>query len=239
MRVAQRHFLERGKGRIAHRLALVGATGVVVQPVEFERRIVRDLGCRCAGKAQLLAVDDVVAVAAPGIEHQHAARVAGRTAAPPLAKLFDPTSMVWVACAIRFSRPASSSQPSGMRPASILRASGRRWPWPNRPRRARPRPDGCRRRRGRGSAVSSSRLCGRNQALCVRIGSSEKAEPTCALSSSRKSSGVKMRLVTRSAAQARHVALFEVVEDAVAVARPFDVPVDVGALPRCGTGDST
>src|SRR5690606_19361724 len=46
--------------------------------------------------------------------------------------------------------------------------------------------------------ITSSRLCGRNQALWVRIGSIEKAEPRWALSSSRKSKGVKWRTVTRS-----------------------------------------
>src|SRR5690606_2934260 len=47
--------------------------------------------------------------------------------------------------------------------------------------------------------MSRSRLWGRNQALWVRMGSNEKAEPRWALSSSRKSTGVKKRLVTRSA----------------------------------------
>jgi len=46
--------------------------------------------------------------------------------------------------------------------------------------------------------IVSSRLWVRNQALWVRIGSSEKAEPCQALSSRWKSAGVKMRLTTRS-----------------------------------------
>ena len=47
-------------------------------------------------------------------------------------------------------------------------------------RRARPaarRRDGCRRRPDRGLSTSSLRLCGRNQALCVRTGSSPNAAP--------------------------------------------------------------
>ena len=46
--------------------------------------------------------------------------------------------------------------------------------------------------------MRSSRLWVRNQALWVRIGSSEKALPRWAFSSLLKSAGVKMRVVTRS-----------------------------------------
>jgi hypothetical protein len=68
--VAQRDFLEGGKGRSRHRFARVGAARLLDQPRQFGVRVVAGRGYV---KTQFLAVDHVVAVAAPGIQHQDAA----------------------------------------------------------------------------------------------------------------------------------------------------------------------
>jgi hypothetical protein len=69
--MAQRHFLEGGKSRVPHLLAGIGAAGQLTQFGQPRRGI--ELLARRRIEAQLLAVDHVVAMAAPGIQHQHAA----------------------------------------------------------------------------------------------------------------------------------------------------------------------
>src|SRR5690606_13980732 len=146
-----------------------------------------------AGKAQQLAVDHVVAVTAPGVQQGDAVAGAGveqpRRRRETLRALLDagPALLgdgVHQAGASADPRPASNSIKPAVAFAEPTTPGMPAPGWVPAPTRYR-------------LATLASRLWGRNQALCVSTGSTEKAEPRWALSSSRKPKGVNSRIVTR------------------------------------------
>src|SRR5690606_15955138 len=178
------HLLQRGKRRVTHWLPGVSPARQLNQ---FGQTLLAACGTAYGlAETQLLTIDHIIAITAPGIEHDRAAagsrieqlgrrRKALGAHLDGLRSVFHQRVCHVLSCSIISSAVALAepTTPGTPAPGCV--------PAPTRYR----------------LAIFASRLWGLNQALWVRMGSSENADPRCEFSSSRKSSGVKKLLVTR------------------------------------------